>query len=292
MSWSIADRIQRARPSDPLLDYCHWPYEPIAEPHERALRSSALLYHSFHVAGVSDRMIEFCDRMINTWGRFNTVWGVKYSGEALSWEFYFYDYRRIDRAHGIKDFINCTRGLLNVTAPAIDDRPYFMFSVEIDGRHLDDGKPVDQFDVYIGNPGSQVSSGICYGLTNDGFELRNFYFFFNAMRHAQDIREKLVSNAHVPFLQLRLDDILWPEMVPQTIVVANKRHNDGLYFSRISVDNLIHFVGRLNFPTELLDFIHKNREELAHHLWDVGYDYELGRNGEIALLKGSYYGLL
>ena len=28
------------------------------------------------------------------------------------------------------------------------------------------------------------------------------------------------------------------------------------------------------------------------YLFDVGYDYEVGRDGDVRLLKGSFYGLL
>ena len=291
MSWTLAERLQLAEPGDPLRDYCQWPYEPIAPLAPGALRSSALLYQSFQYAGASDRMIALVDRLVERAGRFNTVWGVKWAGGRLSWEFYFYDYRRMDRAFGIADFIGAARGLLDVTVPAADDRPYFMFSVEVDGRHLDGEKPVDQIDLYIGNPGSAVSSGICYGLSRAGMELRNFYFFFDAQHHAQDIREKLISNAHIPWPRLRLEEILWPGMQAQTIVIANKRQNDGLYFSRIPVDALRHFLDRLAFPEPIRAFVTSHRAELAHHLWDVGYDYLPGSGG-LRLLKGSYYGLL
>ena len=291
MSWSLAERLQLAEPGDPLRDYCQWPYEPIAPLAPGALRSSALLYHSFEQAGVSERMIALADRLVRHAGQFNTVWGVKWAGGKLSWEFYFYDYRRMDRAFGLAQFIEATRGLLDVRVPLADDRPYFMFSVEIDERHLSGQLPVDQIDLYIGNPGSAVSSGICYGLSRAGLELRNFYFFFNAERHAQDIREKLISNAHVPWPRLRLEEILWPGMAAQTIVIANKRLNDGLYFSRIPVASLRHFLDRLAFPEPIRAFVAAHRGALAHHLWDVGYDYLPGRDG-LRLLKGSYYGLL
>lgn len=291
MTWTLESRLEPSLPTDPGRDYCLWPYERPQPASQDALRSSALLYHSFAMAGVSERMLAFCDRLLARAGRFNTVWGVKCAGGRLSWEFYFYDYRRMDRAFSTRAFIDATRDLLTVTVPAADDTPYFMYSVEIESRHLDDGHPVDQLDLYIGNPGSAVSSGICYGHSQKGMELRNFYFFFDAKRHAGDIREKIVSNAHVPWPRLKLDQILWPEMSAQTIVVANKRMNDGLYFSRIPVGDLIHFMQKLNFPPSLTEFARENQARLAHHLWDVGYDYLPGAKG-LDYLKGSYYGIL
>jgi hypothetical protein len=293
MAWDLAEHIQRATPGDPALDYCLWPYEPPAPPKPGALQSSALLYHSFAVAGVPERMIALCETLRRAVGPFGTVWGVKHASGRLSWEFYFYDYARMNRRFSTAAFKRATAGLLDVTAPTGDDHPYFMFSVEVDARHLTGEVPVDQFDIYIGNPDSAVSSGICYGLSPGGTEMRNFYFFFDARKHFHAIREKIVSNAHVPLRRLRIEDVLWLEMErAQTIVVANKRFNDALYFSRIPVDELLHFLGRLDFPAPLRAFARDNREGFAHLLFDVGYDYAPKPEGGIRYLKGSYYGLL
>lgn len=293
MPWDLADHIHGATAEDPALDYCLWPYEPPAPVGRDAWRSSALLYHSFAVAGVPERMIALCDALRRAVGPFRTVWGVKHAAGRLSWEFYFYDYARMQRRFSTAGFRRATAGLLEVAAPTSDDHPYFMFSVEVDERHLTARVPVEQFDLYIGNPGSAVSSGICYGLSRQGMEMRNFYFFFDALRHAQDIREKIISTAHVPWRSLRLDDVLWPEMRrAQTIVVANKRFNDALYFSRIPVDELLIFLDRLDFPASLRAFARENRDRFLHLLFDVGYDYAAATDGGLHYPKGSYYGLL
>jgi hypothetical protein len=292
-SWELGDRIEPAEAADPPLDYCLWPYDRPAAAAPDALRTSALLYHSFAVAGLSDRMLALCDALQETVGPFGTVWGVKHAGAELSWEFYFYDYNRMERHFGTRDFIEATRGILEVTAPPADGMPYFMFSVEVDARHLSGELPVEQVDVYIGNPGSAVSSGICYGVSPRGVEMRNFYFFFDAPAHFHDIREKIVSNAFVPLRRLRIEDVLWLEMEnAQRVVVANKRYNDGLYFSRIPVNELLFFMKRLAFPAPLIDFAQAHRGSLEHHLFDVGYDYLPSKGEGLDYLKGSYYGVL
>ncbi|MDP2087009.1 MAG: hypothetical protein Q8K20_17585 [Gemmobacter sp.] len=291
--WALESRILPATLQDPAMDYCQWPYDPPAAPGPGAWQSSALLYQSFAVAGLSDRMLALCDALRAAVGPFRTVWGVKWAGDRLSWEFYFYDYARMQRSFDTAAFRRATDGLLHLTPPDADDHPYFMFSVEVDARHIDAGTPVDQIDLYIGNPGSAVSSGICYGLSRAGMEMRNFYFFFDAKAHFHDIREKIVSNAHVPLRRLRIEDILWPEMeTAQTIVVANKRHNDGLYFSRIRAGLLVTFLDRLAFPAPIRAFVRENRARFDHLLFDVGYDYLPAPTGGVRLLKGSFYGLL
>ncbi len=293
MSWNLEPYLKQSRPSDPALDYCLWPYEPPCPPAHSALRISTLLYHSFSVAGVSEKMLAVCQAIRDCFGPFKTVWGVKYAGGQLSWEFYFYDYHRAERRLGVADLIHATSGQLHFSMPADDSKPYFMFSVEFDDRHARGKAEIGQVDIYMGNPGSNVSSGICYGLTADGYEMRNLYFFFDAVKHHDDLRGKIASTVHLPFRQIPMDRIVWPEMNGvQTIVVANKRYNDGLYFSRISIDQLIVFMDRLDFPRALRDFMFERRESLAHHLFDVGYDYLPDAKGDIQYLKGSYYGLL
>ena len=294
MTWKFENYMDRCKPSDPALDYCLWPYvRPNAEANY-ALRTSTLLYHSFHVAGVSERMIGVCEAIRKAFGRFNVVWGIKWAGERLSWEFYFYDYKRADRVNGVADFIKATEGFLHCHLVPDDSKPYFMFSVEFDDRHANGERDIEQIDIYMGNPGSSVSSGICYGLNASGYEMRNFYFFFDAEAERKAIINKLAETIYLPFQEKTIDQLIWPEMAGvKTIVIANKRHRDSLYFSRIEVGQLILFMDRLNFPKAMISFVNKNKGSFAHHLFDVGYDYDISEDGQSLIYqKGGYYGLL
>jgi len=238
-------------------------------------------------------MIDFCDALIAANGPFRTVWGVKHANGKLSWEFYFYDYARLSRRFDMAAFAGATRGIIPVTAPfGADQTPYFMYSVELTAEHVNGAAAIDQIDIYIGNPGSTVSSGICYGVSARGTELRNFYFFFNARDHREDIRAKIAAGAFIPAPDLKMDNFLWPEMTAQTIVVANKRHGDALYFSRIPVAQLAHFQKTLDFPDPLQSYLAENQHRFAHLLFDVGYDWIAEPDGGMRYVKGSYYGLL
>jgi hypothetical protein len=292
-TWSLADRILPARRSDPALDYCLWPYDAPALSHRDSWQASALLYHSFEVAGLGHKMIDFCDALIAANGPFQTVWGVKYAGGTLSWEFYFYDYARLDRRFDTAAFVAATKDILPTTAPLTGDKtPYFMYSIELTPAHINGTAVIDQFDLYIGNPGSSVSSGICYGLSPAGNEMRNFYFFFNSKQHAVDIRDKIKSTSWIAADELRMDDFIWPNMTPQTTVIANKRNNDSVYFSRIPVAQLTTFLNRLEFCDPLFTFLADNQQRFEHLLFDVGYDWTPDTRGGIRYAKGSYYGLL
>ena len=290
--WTAKALSQFSRSSDPALDFCLWPYTPPKPPAPDALRSAALLYKSFESAGLGPEMLALTDAIRDRWGRFATVWGMKWSDAGPSWEFYFYDYDRAARRLGIADFIAATRDHLNITVTPDDSVPYFMFSVEVSAAHLA-GAPLDQIDIYIGNPGSSVSSGICYGLTQAGYEMRNFYFFFDAKQDAKGIHDKLTESIHLPMAKVDLDDLLWPQMATaETIVVTNKQRRDALYFSRIDAGQLALFLQRLSFPQDLQQFLSDHRAALDHHLYDVGWDFDCAPDGKVTATKGSFYGLL
>ncbi|MFA8440327.1 MAG: hypothetical protein ACEPO0_00545 [Yoonia sp.] len=287
----IPELTERRRPSDPTRDYCLWDFQMPVAPAAGALRTSALLYQSFAVAGITDKMRPVMQAIQDRWGKFNTVWGVKCADGQMSWEFYFYDYTRDGRAHGVSDFIDATQGLITCDVTPQDALPYFMFSVELTADNLN-GAPLDQIDLYMGNPGSTVSSGICYGLRNEGLEMRNFYFFFNAATERQQITDKITESVHFPYKTVDLDTLLWPEMAGvETIVVANKRFRDSIYFSRIRASQMLGFIEKLGFPNGVSDHLRDNQHLFDHHLFDVGWDFDYV-DGQIHPVKGSYYGLL
>jgi hypothetical protein len=72
--------------------------------------------------------------------------------------------------------------------------------------------------------------------------------------------------------------------------VANKKFNDGVYFSRINVDQLILCLDRLGWPATMREFIRENRDRLDHLLYDVGIDYRM-IDGRIEVIKSAYYGI-
>jgi hypothetical protein len=167
-----------------------------------------------------------------------------------------------------------------------------MFSIDLDEAVASGRAPLEIVNIYIGNPGSSVSSGICYNFSERGLRLDNFYFFFDAAREMEHIRAKIACSAHLDLPSFPMDQILWPELRDcGVVVVANKKHNDGVYFSRINVDQLILFLKRTRYPSDLIAFVETNRDDLDHLLYDVGIDYVKTANG-LEIVKSAFYGLL
>ena len=187
------ERLEFCSNQDRFCDYCLWDYQPLTSVDQK-FRSVNLLYHSFAYAGLDDRVYALCDAIREGIGAFQTVWGIKQAGGRLSWEFYFYDYGRLERKVSITRLLQIIKPFIPCTLIYSENRPYFMFSIEIDHRHINHRQRLDEIDIYIGNVGSSVSSGICYALTGTGLRLDNFYFFFDAKTE----RENIVGRSPVP----------------------------------------------------------------------------------------------
>lgn len=285
MTW-----MEPTQPGDHYADYCQWPYDPPA-PTFGKLRQSSLLWAALEAAGAHDNLIAACRELRRVLGPFRTVYGVKLQGGTLSFEFYFYDYSRLQRDLSIPKVLAALSPYVACNLPPVEQRPYFMFSLDLDNTIVTGEAPLSEVDVYVGNPGSSVSSGICYAHRANGLELKNFYFFFDAHSEQRHIADKVAASAHLD-AGFDLDQILWPEMVDcGVIVVANKRKHDGIYFSRIRSTQLGLFLERANWPAAIRDLHAQNARRFDHLLFDIGIDYAV-EDGRVVILKSAFYGLL
>jgi hypothetical protein len=290
MNFAAMD-LERTTPRDRYADYCLWDYPPVAPPAGK-LRSANLLWRAIEAAGGGAGLARACIALREALGPFQTVYGVKKIGDRLSFEFYFYDYARLDRQVSIARVLEILSPFVNAPLNYPEGRPYFMFSIDLDDDVASRRRPLDIVNVYVGNPGSSVSSGICYEFSNTGLRLANFYFFFDARKEMNDIIAKVSCSAHHDLRGLPISAILRPDLLKcEVIVVANKKYNDGVYFSRIKVDPLIAFLEHEGFPPALIAFAKRHRHDLDHMLYDVGLDYVV-EGGVVKITKSAFYGLL
>lgn len=288
----MAELLDWAQPGDRQFDYCLWPYDPVAAPAGK-LRSSTLLWHSFDVLGAPPQLAEMVRAIRDEIGPLKTVWGVKQKGVAYSWELYFYDYERLEREVSIERVLGALKPYASSDLALSPRRPYFMFSIDLDGPLGRRERVIDEISVYLGNPSGHVSSGLSYQLTAAGLRFDNLYYFFDAKDNWDDVVGKVAASAHLDLEGLDISSVLWPELADHCgiIVVANKKQNDGIYFSRIGIDPLIWFVERMGYPAPLHDFLVAHREQLDHMLYDVGIDYRMV-DGRLEILKSAYYGVV
>jgi hypothetical protein len=283
--------LERTTPRDRYRDYCLWDYEPVAATGGK-LRCANLLWRAIDAAGGGEHLKAACLALRDALGPFQTVFGVKKIGGRLSFEFYFYDYARLERAVSITRVLKILSPFAHCPLTYSERRPYFMFSLDLDDDIAAGRRPLDVINVYIGNPGSSVSSGICYELSKTGLRLANFYFFFNARTEMDDIVAKVNCSAHHDLRGVPVSAILRQDLLDcEVIVVSNKKFNDGVYFSRLKVDPLIGFLEREGFPAEITGFAREHRDGLDHMLYDVGIDYMV-EGSAVKVVKSAFYGLL
>jgi hypothetical protein len=283
------DRWELTTDQDVFFNYCLWEYTPRA-PYRNKFRSVNLLYHTFDLTRVDDRVFELVRRIRQALGISHTVWGVKFAENSIRWEFYFYDYRRRSRERSITLLLQAVQPFVHCDVKVNENLHYFMFSIDIDALLVSGRRDLDEIHMYIGNPGSAVSSGISYSLTKSGRRLENFYFFFDPKQHRNEIIGKICCSAFIDPPGIDIDHILWPELVNcNTICLANKQKNDCIYFSGITVDQFLFFLTRMKYPREIISFVNENRSRLDHLLYDVGIDYKIEGN-DLVIVKSGYYG--
>ncbi|MDN5005285.1 hypothetical protein ACFQZO_30975 [Bradyrhizobium sp. GCM10027634] len=282
--------FEYATVADPALNYCLWDYSPAA-PIEDKFRSINLLFQSFEHAGLGARAFELVEAIRDAIGPFRTVFGIKFLNGRLAWEFYFYDYARRQREVSISRVLSAVRPLLPCDVPIDERPPYFMFSIDFDAELASGARTLDVVHMYIGNPGSTVSSGIAYAVGVSGTKLENFYFFFDGRNQLDSAADKICSSAHFDETRRSVEAVLLPELREcRTICVANKQTHDCVYFSGVDVNQLLWFMERFGYPDPITEFVARNRTSLDHLLFDVGFDYRM--EGEaITVLKSGYYGV-
>lgn len=277
-----------ATASDRHADFCLWPYEPLT-PVAGKLRSEAVLWAATRLDPQGEALITVIRALQAELGRGQTVWGLKQADGRLSYELYFYDYARTGRQVSVERVLACLKPFVPSALAIPGERPYFMFSIDLDPAGIVAGRPIEEISIYFGNPSSDLSSGLSYRLTAAGLEFANLYHFFHTRDQAEALRQKLVTSAHFDDAAAVADRLLAPEGLGVVTVIANKRQSDGIYYSRVRAPQMADFLGRHGYPTLLRDFVTANLNRLDHLYFDLGLDYAM-IGGELKVRKTAIYG--
>ena len=287
---SVEQRFEYATAADPSLNYCLWTYPPPALPEDK-FRSVNLLFHSFEHAALNPDAFAVVEAIRDAIGPFQTVFGVKLIDGKLAWEFYFYDYARRRRNVSIGRVLKAISPWMPTSVAPNENLPYFMFSLDLSDAYVSGRVPLDVVHMYVGNPGSTVSSGIAYAVRDNTTVLENFYFFFDAPSQLADVAKKVASSAVFDASALPIETIIVPELSKcRTICVANKQSHDCIYFSGVNIEQLIWFLEHLRYPIAIVTFVKRYKGMLDHLLFDVGFDYKTHEGG-LRILKSGYYGV-
>jgi len=278
-------------PGDRYFDYCLQPYQPR---HQTAgkLRSENVLWYSLQLAGLLEQARPPLLALQAALGRDMTVWGVKWDGQRLFWEFYFYDPRKQDPAATLSGLRETLAPWLTFAPQVAETVPYMMVSFDLDAEILAQGR-VDSVNLYL--TGSELHEGRSYKVWGDGRrELDNTYRFLQPKPEVDVMLGLLTSSLWVDYSDARtLAKVLIPELyVCKRVCVAKKRLRDGVYFSGLDIDQLLFALKRFGYPAALVDYVGRHAESLDHIFWDVGVDYDPDGAGGITYPKTSIYGTL
>src|ERR1044072_6275723 len=169
---------------------------------------------TFELCGVTAGGREVVEALRRGIGPFTTVWGVKWIDGKLKWEFYFYDCQRLARERSMTKVFDVLRPLIPSSVKPNEGHPYFMFSIDFTEATFNGNAGFDAAHMYIGNPGSAVSSGIAYtvGSNPDENILENFYFFFDAVKEIDHVLGKMGCSAYLEPTAFDIDESLWPAL--------------------------------------------------------------------------------
>lgn len=286
----MEDLIFCKMPSDAKYkNYCSWDYEPLSDGNGK-LRPSALLYLAMSSESHRRFLCDAIDEIQATHGLFESVYGIKRIANRWAFEIYVYDYNRTSRKKSWTNLFGSRDGVLTSKVKVRESIPYFMFSFDLDCQVVSDREGIDTAHLYIGNPGSMVSSGIAYRQDASGLTLENFYFFFDAKTQMDQIIDKMAESVFWNVRSDRSSDLLVNELKEcDTICLANKPQCETIYFSGIDIRQLIWFSEWQNYPQRFKDFLLANSFQLDHLKYDVGVDYRWS-DGHLEFLKSGIYG--
>lgn len=282
--------MEQLGPEDPYFNYCLWPYEPVQDGVGQ-LRASSLLFRAIQEMDSSDWLYAAIRAIQAGIGDFRSVYGIKFADGQWSLEVYLYDYERQDRIVSIERLMASCGQFLTLPTTVSPSVPYFMFSFDLDSQVAKQGGAIDVVHVYIGNPGSTVSSGICYAHTHDPKQTRleNFYFFFDA-NDVQAICDKICCSVFLNEEQSLLDTVYRPELARcQTVCLANKPKSNTVYYSGIDLSQLLSFLAWQKYPASFAEFVEAHQDRLKHLRFDVGVDYTVCGD-DVVMLKSGIYG--
>lgn len=283
--------LERSSKSEVLRDYFWRPYTPGVSP-DGKLSSFNLLLNSLNACGVLEQATPVCEALREAVGRGRTVWGVKNRGGELGWEFYFYDYNPLARTVPLHGVLSRLRGTIDSSLELSPARPYYCFSFERSPENFHAGAKVTEVDIFTGGQIGEAIYAKSHILDDSGTRFKNIYHFFQTAQGLHTIRPTVISSIHLDLSRTDYEQVLWPELVDcETICIADKERCAGIYFGRIRLPQLLFFLRRLQYPRTIIGFVETHSDELDHMLYDVGFDFRMD-DGEIRILKSSYYGCL
>lgn len=272
---------------EPLYDHMLHPYDPVV-PVEGMLQSVNLLLAAAPTEQAAISMRRLVDALRAEFGRSRFVWAIKVSNGVPSWEIYLY-------RCGFPQVLTFEqmRGALAAHMPwGVTWSPpdnYSLISVEL--AFDDDGHfaPVDAIDAYWDLPGYST----CYHVNDNQLFFKNAYSRYSLPADHDLFEARLAAG---PYLGRSIDFV--GEKIEKygstatLAVVASKPRAEGIYAGQVKFAEAASFFEDQGFPTTVTDFVNAHEDRLGHLRFDLGFDFAVDRNGDLAVVKAIVFGVL
>jgi len=251
------------------------------------LKSKNLLFHSFEIAGCSKKFYDLINKLEEKVGFNNTVWGLKQKNNDLFWELYFYNHRKTKLCSSISCVLNSVKSLFSNNIVFNENLPYFMFSMDISSSNFR-MKKIDRIYVYCA--ANKHSEAVSYSVEANRLHLENHYNLYYPDTQIEQMRNVVEHSIFVDKRKIDMQKILIPELLKcKKVCMARKQFCDAIYYSGITIDQLIFFLKRFKYPSSIVFFIEQKKHLLDYMLYDVGIDYRM-QDKKLCFSKTGYYG--
>ena len=232
-----------------------------------------------------------------------TVYGIKKSNDAFSFEFYYY-YPNENSLHTISNIGTCFS--LPISEDTIQDKHYYLASFDINPHAPNTITDLNLYytlnDCSHNSPYNYHSHTICqtckmtrnitYNTQNQSIVDKNVYKFFYKDSPVEEIYDYTRS-----LLNQDVDmKLMFPPYLmnfKKAVCVSSKPGGAiGLYFNLVPFYDFITFLNKTKFSETLEAALIQDRHRLSYLLFDIGIDITVIDFNTIEIRKVAFYGIL
>lgn len=267
-------------------------YEPLCDP-ENQLHNGTLLRYLLRLNSIGHIVWPLIEHMQDKLGKEEIVWGAKWTEQGFhSFELYFYN-RNEPRPLTLRSFSALSDAFspyLRVKQSIDEDADYTLVSFDLSVASVMKRLVAGSHIYFAGGTSKRRQESFSYGVSNSGLCFENHYTWYQADWEYDELEYRLSYSAYAYTEQDY--QLVLPEHLSDCYLIhyATKKGCDGLYFSRITTEQLLWFAQKY-LTRNIFEVFDCHKSEFSHILWDAGFDFTR-RNNCTYLGKFGIYGTI
>ena len=273
--------LQYQKNNDKFIDFAGIPYKPLCDIKDM-LKSSNIFINSITNSEHDSKLKSlFSDLKDET----NVVWQIKNINGDIEWEIYFYK-KPNDTFEYYKKIVN-----KYFILPDVDEQNMFnqnswpaCWSFDVPKK----SKVIDTIDFYGGDIApNQSKCSYVLSYIDGEYTHKNSYVLYRP--HMDKDLDFMKDKFLIPeFME-------WYKNTEQdgkySMYYSQKPKCESVYYGNLSVDLLLFFLEKFNYPKNQINFIKKYGKKLSHLEHGIAIDYKKEGN-EFKVVKTGYYGTI